>query len=789
MSKRFTFLLLLSCLLNAAAAFGAKNDTITVIDEDFSAFTDGTEDAPSTTEMLNDFGYFRDSTLFKPYDSHCTRAWGGAKLFAAGGALAVTSGGFLNTPAGDMSGDLKITFRARVVKGQSTDKASVDVILLSRKVLVDYRRWTINLTTDWQTFTLEANNGWFKETGIQFFSMSNVDYLVDDIKVTRVQTSIIPPDVHEPEAMNDTGFTAVWDSTETADDYLLSVYSKQDNPDVINVTETFDEIKTDDNGKLAEQPETPEGWGFKWNNDTTRQIAADGHSGSQSVRLSQEFDYVETPLYVNNFSTFKLWVKAEADTTLTGTALVYVREENGWIPWQYIGMEALRKLKEWTEIDFSSSLNAFEHVYGVRVEYQPGDSDKGALLIDDISYTVPGNPIITYALQDKPVEGRATTSYVVTGLNPDVDYYYSVKARNSEFTSDASEEMEAFYVSQPEAQPATDVTDTGYTANWTCGKKADYFRLDQLQETHLTEDVDSFTVLYEDFSRVKASDEYASFDWPDQGPQTSVYTSIDSLTLVGGWKASSWQLIDGWLGGAQKMDDNAIAGAIVTPTIDLSHDGGTCSVSVRAYGYGGDWLIIQGVSPAARAFIEFPADGGIVDTTVSVPLCGERENLTFYSNNYYPFLIDFIKITQKMKAGETASVITKSVVTPDATAHSAVIDNAGFSDSTDTRYKVTAFRYYHGNKNDVWASVPSELVTVSTTSGINALKHGAATLSSAKGGLAITGTTAAMAVQVYDLNGAMVKSATCGKGQAFIPLKRGIYIVKIAGRGEKVVVR
>lgn len=793
--KRFLSILMTLPLLYPAAATPTATDTITVINEDFSLLTSGSEETPSSETLVGDLGYVKDTTLFAPTDTTCTRTWGGNNLYSAGGSLAILNGGshgfgFLNTPAGNMSGRLSISFRAKLLPGTTPANASIDVILLSRKVLIDYGRWNVTLTPEWQTFTMEATNGWFNETGVQFMPLGDASFLIDDIRVQRVQTSIIPPETSAPTEMTETGFTAQWTPTQEAEDYLLSVYSKEDNPSALEVSEDFEGILAKEDGSIADPASLPEAWDFAWNGAQEGRIAIEESTeGRKSVRLSEWGDHVETPTYSNSLNKFSISLKAEADSVLAGTALIYVREQNGWFPWQYVSMEALRQLGEWTEIDLTQQLLMFDNVLGVRVEYQPAKGDNGALLVDKLTYTIPGEPILHYALKDEVVEGRSTDHYTVDGLDADTDYFYSVKAHNARFTSAASKEIEAYYVTRPEALEATDITEDGYTANWNAGNKADYFRIDQVQETQLTEDADSFVVLYEDFSKVTA-EPGADMDWPDYGPQTSTYMPIDKYTLVGGWKASSWQYVDGWFGGAQQMEEGAIPGAIATPVIDLSHNDGTCTVTIRAYGYGGDWLIIQGVGAATRAYFEFPAEGGIVEKTLDLPLCSSREYLTFYSNNYYPFLIDYIKITQKMKAGETASVITKSLTTNDASTRSAHIGEANFNDASDTRYKVTAFRYYHGDENDIWSSEPSNYVTVkaATTSVSTVSAPNGITVRGAKGGIIVSASGTPQPIAVYSLGGSIVMQRTIASGTHFLPILPGAYAIKAGGRGTKVVV-
>ena len=60
-----------------AAADDSKHMTV-LIDEDFSGFTDGTEDNPSDVNLVDDMGDFANPSALKPYSSALSyKKWGG----------------------------------------------------------------------------------------------------------------------------------------------------------------------------------------------------------------------------------------------------------------------------------------------------------------------------------------------------------------------------------------------------------------------------------------------------------------------------------------------------------------------------------------------------------------------------------------------------------------------------------------------------------------------------------------------------------------------------------------
>lgn len=794
------------------AADDAKHKVV-VIDEDFSGFTDGTEDNPSTATILDDMGNFVNKSALKPYSEALSyKQWGGAGILSAGGCLAIANGMFLNTPAGDMSGEVTLTFRARLSKaGGSTTLNALKLMFISRSSLVDYEVKFYNLTDEWQTFTYTSTLGEFEHSGFQFYSMyaSNI-ILVDDIRLEQTRTSIPAPKVHEAENMTDTSFKAVWNKSIEADHYLLSVFTKNESKELMTVSEGFDNIKADDKGNIdAASPNYPEGWEFAWKDDDLSNHIAKGEGAGtcnkQAVRLIDTGDAITTPYCPEGIKSLKFWVKAEANDgqpkysyiqfTVNFGKGVYTVDNYIDIPTMFAPAK-----RDGYYFDLTETLSAFDKIYSVKIEYIREEDDKTTILFDDFSYTTYKPTTYNYVLKDKKVEQQdnedGTVGFEVTGLDPDTDYTYSVKSVNSDFTSVASDEQEVYAVSIPTALPATNITANSYTANWTSHKKVDFYRVDQLQQTVIDKDTKDYVMLDEDFSKVTSSLTEADLleGFYEEGERTSGYMPLDEITNIAGWKASSTVRVNGWLGGNEaKQGSGTIAGAIVTPTIDLSHNEGACNISLRVWGSEGDWLIIQGSNPASLATIEFPKGGGIVEKTITMPLCTSKEQLTFYSNNYKVFLIDYIKITQDVKAGDKVTTITGSVLTEDADTKSMVMTNPGFSDGHDVLYRVTAMRYDKDSQEShkyYSTSTPSDLMLVKNPnpSGIGSVEAAAENVAGVEGGIVVNAANATT-VNVFNLSGQLVASKACGNGHAFVSVAPGVYVVKTNNTAAKVVVK
>lgn len=794
------------------AADDAKHKVV-VINEDFSGFTDGTEDNPSTATILDDMGNFVNKSALKPYSEALSyKQWGGAGIFSAGGCLAIANGMFLNTPAGDMSGEVTLTFRARLSKaGGSTTLNALKLMFISRSSILDYEVKYYNLTDEWQTFTYTSTLGDFEHSGFQFYSMyaSNI-ILVDDIRLEQTRTSIPAPKVHEAENMTDTSFKAVWNKSIEADHYLLSVFTKNESNELMTVSEGFDNIKADDKGNIdAASPNYPEGWEFAWKDDDLSNHIAKGEGpgtgNKQAVRLIDTGDAITTPYCPEGIKSLKFWVKAEANDGQPKFSSIMFTVNFGkgvYTVDNYINIPDMftPEHRNGYYFDLTETLSAFDKIYSVKIEYIREEDDKTTILFDDFSYTTNKPTTYNYVLKDQKVEQQdnedGTVGFEVNGLDPDTDYTYSVKSVNSDFTSAASDEQEVYAVSIPTALPATNITANSYTANWTSHKKVDFYRVDQLQQTVIDKDTKDYVMLDEDFSKVTSSFTEADLleGFYEEDERTSGYMPLDDITKIAGWKASSTVRVNGWLGGNEaKQGSGTIAGAIVTPTIDLSHNEGACNISLRVWGSEGDWLIIQGSNPASLATIEFPKGGGIVEKTITMPLCTSKEQLTFYSNNYKVFLIDYIKITQDVKAGDKVTTITGSVLTEDADTKSMVMTNPGFSNGHDVLYRVTAMRYDKDSQEShkyYSTSTPSDLMLVKNPnpSGIGSVEAAAENVAGVEGGIVVNAANATT-VNVFNLSGQLVASKACGNGHAFVSVAPGVYVVKTNSTAAKVVVK
>ena len=263
-----------------------------------------------------------------------------------------------------------------------------------------------------------------------------------------------------------------------------------------------------------------------------------------------------------------------------------------------------------------------------------------------------------------------------------------------------------------------------------------------------------------------------------------------------GWTGTSYFLSEGMIGGNNLSKDPNGSGknisSILTPVMDLARNDGEAIVTVRAWGKRGDWLIVHGQMPSSIFAMEFLQDG-LTEKTGIIPTCTERDQFTIYSNNYDLFLLDYFKLEQPLKKGETPTILTKSVVSDDVEERSFLIDDVKFDNKYDMYYNVTAHRTYHGDIKDVWKSHPSNNVYVKkapTAIEDVTANNADCQVQGAKGYIEVSLNTA-NDVLVYDMSGRLVKNESLGAGVSKISLPQGIYAVSLSmsDNSTKVIVK
>lgn len=364
----------------------------------------------------------------------------------------------------------------------------------------------------------------------------------------------------------------------------------------------------------------------------------------------------------------------------------------------------------------------------------------------------------------KPLSAYSTTcTKAVTGLNPEKTYYYNVVAVNGEYQSDESNEVQVIRVitslEAPVATDATNVSQTGFTANWETVDDAQYYYVN-LYKTLVAEESTNVTLIDEDFAGIttgkKESVEYGILSG-----------NLDQYTSTPGWYTENPAFAAGYL----VLSPFSTPASVETPVMDLSAAGGVveAQVTMQAGAYGSYY---NTESVTAELVDYSGADAEVLATqqvaldskdlkTYNIQFTGARANSCVrisYNGSYKVFIDDF-KLVKSVQVGDVIKTLeaTEEVKGTSHDFEVAVNNGATYS------YGVVAAAMTvnaSGNEYEIRSS-ESNIIIVSATTAVTDLNASEATIQA-----------------VYDLNGRKLNG-----------LSNGINIVRMSdGTSRKVIV-
>jgi len=289
---------------------------ITVLQEDFSLFTGGTEESPAVDILPTDWG-----GSFAADKVH-TAGWGGQKVHEAGGTAFIEEGGSLWTPNVDMTDAVDyrfyVSFRARLGEGSAEGVPSVQ---MGYNEPVEGEP----LKTEWKEYRL-LFSGVYSGTYLTFKATSA--WMIDDIVIEKVMPFIDAPE--KPYFSNYTvdGFKAGWRAVDQAAGYLLSVYSYSDAGDIVPC---ITDLSVESTSHVVSGLPAIEGYYYF----TVKAVDAEGHVSIPSAEVCVEALVVPTGIEVtevtdNGFTAswntvegaryYDVWIYRESTATADGTA-------------------------------------------------------------------------------------------------------------------------------------------------------------------------------------------------------------------------------------------------------------------------------------------------------------------------------------------------------------------------------------------------------------------------------------------------------------------------------------
>ena len=233
MKKFYSLCLALSVSgLVAMPLQAAQGEMMSIFTEDFSAFTEGSAEAPAEAELST-----TDEKIPVEFTHHI--AWYGRGIHQAGGACAImnyedytwgTTRGWIQTPYTDVrldEGRFTLRFKARVTGGNEND--SILLYLYDKYSSNYYERKVAYITDEWQVVEVPFQHSSYGNH-LAYVQMNSYNHawLIDDVEFVQDVYGINVPRPSTPSDVTYEGFTAHWDAVWSATTYLVSVYSYAD---------------------------------------------------------------------------------------------------------------------------------------------------------------------------------------------------------------------------------------------------------------------------------------------------------------------------------------------------------------------------------------------------------------------------------------------------------------------------------------------------------------------------------------------------------------------------------
>ncbi|MBD5358830.1 MAG: hypothetical protein HDR88_17885 [Bacteroides sp.] len=812
MRKNFLFVLTLGGLLfNASAAvpfqkgmtapkhrsLGITNimrapATQTLLNEDFSGFSGGSEDDPGEEiEYVNGY-HIPDELTTVP-------GWTGGGIFPTGGSIALKKRsinnnlGFISTPPMYLGGTATLTFRARCLPGSTG--SSLWIALCDDYYGPGDDQENFKLTEDWETYTMVATHAELDEMSYFQLQAEKGFVQIDDVKIDFVRDRLPSPYAYNAINLSPTEFVASWEECDVPT-YRLNVVCKELAPvdKKGKLAETFDGISVNaDNSTInLSNPNYPEGWEINLSPNGTKDVSLDVgnyHSAPLSLVFDAEGDAITTAETPYPIDGLKFWVKPsqmEDDETIMSLlrveiyhSLTGVWENIAHLPYYWMTSDG----------DFYEMMPEALGEDVTRVRLSMIQKGKVDFFIDDVELSYSSKGETYYVIKDLDIED---TEYTVSGINPENEYSYYVLSVDGDLVSEPSYVIWVDGITglKPEAMEATDVTATSFTANWKQLGHATNYKVETSFIIRADEDMPGVVVLEENFDGITNS----GTDW------VSPYNFAEHGMTSTGWSATqpAWQP---GMAGTQGTSWIGTAGLVYSPNLNLSGNAGegfdveaTVVTTVESIEDGSGNVYEEGVyvmvlntpfdsQAVTAALIDTPTVGShTAKVHVPNPEGADLSNIivAFMNKTGTAFYVDDVCIMQDLRKGEEL-IAPLSIGFSEGTS----LHVGDIRKGSDHAYSITAST--RRNYED-FVSETSDMMTVATsTVGVNKVEAELSGVSvSVANGILSINASEDFEICVYSAEGVLKAQAI---GTLSKELPQGIYIVKAGEYTAKVFVR
>ncbi len=711
-----------------------------LVDENFERFTKGSEEVPDTKDISDP-----NTTQI---DSSWTQqpGWAGAAVHQAGGVCYISNyysewawgyeDGYLNTPVANYGGKLSFSFRAKS-KESGTYNVHLNVVHRSKSLAgVSFK-----VTGEWQEFkgTLNVEAGAdAMEAFVQLGADEGVAFFLDDIKIIKEKTLLPIPRVKGYSDQKADGFKAQWEKVEGITDYLLSVYSKKPLQKSDSIYESFENFNLDEDNKPGKK--VFEKFSVSMSADKPIVTEADKVNSGAYALFLMNTDRLELSNAEKNIIHFSFWAKAQ-NKDQQSQVLVEQLVGNEWISLAEIETKGLADGK-FVALDQIIDRNA----NSIRLIYR---DNGGGIYFDDLRVYYEPDHLFVSGYKDRLVSEDFAT---VTGLEAEVDYYFSVKSKKQDDVSLPSEEVFVYSLLSPVALEAQKITQNSFVAHWEKTPKSQGYVLRNYRQFTAAQPI-KHTVIVEKFDKVKVGTQDPQK--PYKGEQENGF--LNQYTHLSGWMGNALILTDGMIG------TKGFGATIVLPSITLSTQSAKrlFKVYVKAWAERGTDLSmkVNANRPETVEPIHF-AETGLMEKELTFTFSGQEDiYISFLSWSGEPFLLDEVRVEVELETGDVARLLDKEYYIKKAQTEQA-IDNLLYEEYESFLYDVQAYRTI--GKNVIFSERSNQIQVQMPIGVLSVVQHPEA-LTVEKGKLTANFN---QLVTIYDIEGKVLYRAFLQRDQS-----------------------
>lgn len=398
-----------------------------------------------------------------------------------------------------------------------------------------------------------------------------------------------------------------------------------------------------------------------------------------------------------------------------------------------------------------------------------------------LSVLYEGESDIEYVFENKEVQG---TSYDVEDLTAGIVYYYQITAKMSDGSVSQPSEMVAALptLSKPVVKEATDITATGFTANWEPVEFANVY-LTTLYKEHTAKADETYTIANASFEGLEST-----------GTLESPETFFDAYQLTRqdgayGWYISMAATIPGAMG-----LDNSFAmffgpSFMYSPQGNFGQAGGKATLTLDVVAPADDNLLVMFaeivdnmLTPIESSVKSIPVTPTMTEQKVTLEGGSDGDVILIFSENDGNVFFGSLKVDVDLKAGAKFSTTEDAVV--------AETNSCSFNDLTVVDGDVFAYDVmaaYVADSNNIVYSEISDKMEVQLSSSVASVAPAMAAVNVING-IANISNPAMEDVAVFGIDGKCIFTDNNGSESLSVELPAvGIYLVKVGTEIFKVI--